>query len=254
MAQEPTKSISLYQGEVTIDFYEDRHCYIKRGEKGCLTSVTGATGMIDKSRPLIFWAIGLMRDHLSALAEQQTLITLDHILEASKLHQQKKEEAATKGSQVHAWIEQYINAKLNPENQKPEMPEDEQIVNGVIAFLNWEKDHNVKFVATEKIVYSKKHDYVGLMDCEAIIDGKRSVVDFKTSTGVYNEMRYQVAAYRAADEEETGKKYDGPNWIIRFDKDTAEFEPHEFNEQAKDFKAFLGALALKNREKELSKK
>jgi hypothetical protein len=194
-----------------------------------------------------------MRDYLLAIAEKgEAHIKIDDIITASKIHQERKEAAATKGTMVHEWIEKYIQAKLAGQPQ-PELPKDEQILNGALAFMQWENAHNVQFIATEKLVYSKKHDYVGTMDCEAIIDGKRSVVDFKTSSGLYNEMRYQVAAYRGADEEETGKEYDGPNWIIRFDKDTAEFEPHEINEQAKDFKAFLGALALKKRDKELSK-
>lgn len=251
---QPTKTATLYGGQITIDFYEDKHWYIRRGIRGCIPSVTGATGMIDKSRPLIYWAVNLMRDHLLQIAEKgETHINVDDIIEASKLHAQRKEQAATKGTMVHAWIEEYINAKLTGKDT-PAMPKEQEILNGVLAFQQWEQAHNVEFIATEKIVYSKKHDYVGLMDCEAIIDDKRSVVDFKTSSGVYNEMRYQVAAYRAADEEETRNKYDGPNWIIRFDKDTAEFEVKEFNEQAKDFKAFLGALALKKRDKELSKK
>ena len=251
---QPTKTTKLYNGEIIIDFYEQRHWYKRRDTDEILVSVTGATSMVDKSRPLIFWAVGLMRDHLLEIVENGQAVLTDHIIEASKLHAQRKEEAAAKGSEVHAWIENYINSKLKKNVQRPAMPKDEQILNGVLAFLNWETEHKVRFLSTEKIVYSKKHNYVGLMDTKAKIDRKICAVDFKTSSGIYNEMRYQISAYRSADEEETGIKYDGPNWIIRFDKNTAEFEAYSFDEQANDFKAFLGALAIKRREKELSKK
>ncbi|HPQ42907.1 MAG TPA: hypothetical protein PKZ42_01670 [Syntrophales bacterium] len=254
---QPTKTTKLYKNTVTIDFYEKygrySHIYIKRETNEWPISVTGATSIVDKSRPLIFWAVGLMRDHLLEIVENGKAILSDNILEASKLHQQKKEEAANKGSEVHNWIEQYINSKLKKNTEKPTMPKDEQILNGVLAFLDWEKQHKVKFLATEKLIYSKKHNYVGLMDAKAKIDGRVCVVDFKTSSGLYNEMRYQVAAYQGADEEETGEQYTGNRWLIRFDKNTAEFEAHELADFKKDYKTFIACLEVRRREKELQK-
>jgi hypothetical protein len=246
------KTVKRYNDTVEIEFNEDRHIYKNKDTGETILSVTGATSIVDKSRPLIFWAIGLMRDHLLKLVENSEAIMTEDIIEGSKLHQKKKEEAANKGSEVHDWIEKYITAKLG-KGEKPEMPKDEEILNGVLAFLNWEKDHSVKFIDTEKLVYSKKYDYVGLLDCIAEIDGKRSVIDFKTSNGLYNEYRYQVAAYQGADEEETGVKYDGNRWLVRFDKNTAEFEAHELKEFKKDFNTFIACLAVRRRERELSK-
>jgi hypothetical protein len=248
----PTKTAELYNGEIIIDFFETKHQYKKRGEKKCITSVTAATGMINKPL-LIPWAVKLTKVYLIEKLENSEAVTVADVEEAAKQHRIKKDTAAEKGTQVHNWAEQYINFKLGKEKKKPEMPKDESVLNGVLAFLDWEKEHKVKFLASEKLVYSKKHDYVGLMDAEAIIDGKRCVVDFKTSSGIYNEMRYQVAAYQAADEEESGKKYDGNRWIVRFSKETAEFDARELAEQKKDLKAFLGCLEIKKREKELSK-
>lgn len=247
----PTKTTELYNGEVVIDFFESKHQYKKRGEKSCIISVTGATGMINKPL-LIPWAVKLTKNYLIEKLERSETITVADVEEAGKQHRIKRDTAAEKGTQVHNWAEQFINNLLDIKNHKPEMPNDEQVLNGVLAFLDWQKEHKVEFLSSEKLVYSKKHDYVGLMDAEAIIDGKRCVIDFKTSSGVYNEMRYQVAAYQAADEEESGNKYDGNRWIIRFDKETAEFEAHELSEFKKDFKTFLGALAIKQREKELA--
>jgi len=123
-------------------------------------------------------------------------------------------------------------------------------LNGVTAFLRWIKEYKVKFIESERLVYSKKYDYVGLMDLKARINGKLALVDFKTSKGVYNEYRYQVAAYLYADQEESGDKYE-ECWIIKFDKDDGNFEAHKIEDFEDDYKAFLGALQVKKREKVL---
>lgn len=247
----------LYKGTVELDFNEARHMFTVNGKR--ILGVTSATGMIDKSRPLIFWAVNLTKaflvDNIGTLiksTEQEEILTL--IETATKQHQIRKEEAANVGTQVHAWIEQWIKATVKKEEPKlPSEKNEPQVYNGVLAFLKWADEHKVKFVSSERFVYSKKHQYAGIMDCEAVIDGKTSVVDFKTSNGIYNEYRYQVAAYQGAAEEERGKPYTGNKWIVRFGKDDGEFEAQQFDDQDKDFKTFLACLTIKRREQELFK-
>lgn len=259
MPVQPTKEISLYNGKINIGFWENQHRYslIINGkpERTWLLSVTAATGMIDKSRVLMKWATNLAKEKMiEDIDEIKKLLPtsgssvrnkLVEIIEnACNLYNVKREEAATKGSAAHSWIESYING------EKPAMPEDENVIASINAFLDWEKQHKVKWLETEQIVYSKKYGYVGLFDALAVIDRKTVLIDFKTSKGVYNDYKYQISAYRAAYEEETGKKLSGNSLIVRFDKETAEFEVHECTAHDKDFKAFLGALAIKVREKE----
>ena len=250
--QTPDKVIELYKGKVRIEFFERYHQYFlvkKNGEREKIKSVTSATSVIDKSAALMGWAVKLGRIFLTEKLESGEIITLEMVNEAAKLHVVRKKEAADLGTAVHDWAEHYIKAKL-ARKSKPALPEDARILNGVIAFLKWEKEHKVKFVASELMVYSKKHNYVGLMDAKAIIDGKLACVDFKTSNGIYDEFRFQVAAYREADSEESKKKY-GSTWIIRFGKDDGEFEAHEIPDHKKDFEAFTAALALRRRLDEL---
>lgn len=252
---ETTKSASFYKGKITIDFYEAKHQYIVRETGERPISVTAVTGIIDKSRPLIIWATRLAGNHILEKLKNGIVITEAIIQEAINQHQVVKKEAASIGSQVHDWAEQYIGAKAK--NRKElEMPKDEKVLNGVIAFLKWVEEHKIKFLDSEKLVYSKKHGYVGIMDCKFTMgDEKHKIIhcgDFKTSKAIYNEYRYQVAAYQEADTEESKEIY-GTKWLMRFDKETGEFEAHEFGEHKKDFEAFLGALAVKRREKELSK-
>ena len=68
------------------------------------------------------------------------------------------------------------------------MPKRREAQIAVNAFLDWEAANKVKFVSSERVVYSKKHDYIGKMDIEAKVNGKLSMIDIKTSNGLYNPM------------------------------------------------------------------
>ena len=257
---EVTKTEILYKGKIQIDFYgptEDspkRHIYKLRGNKERLLSVTSATGIIDKSGPLMNWAIRVTKEYLIECLEKRIKISIEDIEAASKQHRIKKEKAASIGSIVHQFAEDYINKK------KPEIPEKikgmkkddmEKVRNGIIAFLKWVTDHKIKFVASEKLVYSKKHNFVGLMDVVYKEKGKLVAGDFKTSkSGHYHEHKFQLSAYRGADEEESGVKYNR-SAILHFDKETGDFEVIECVDHAKDYKTFLSCLAIKKRLKEL---
>jgi hypothetical protein len=244
----------LYKGKVELDFDESRHVFSVGGEP--VPSVTACTSVIDKSRPLVFWAVGLARDFLKANLDKLAADTdgekiLALIEEASRQHQVVKEEAAAAGTEAHKWAEKFIKAKTK--NEWPALPKDPAVYNAVSAFLKWVNEHKVRFVSSERKVYSRNHRYAGIMDAVAVIGGKRCVVDFKTAKGFYPEFQIQVAAYQAAAEEEDGRKHSGEKWLVRFDKESGEFEARQFGGQAEDFKAFLACLALRNRLKELEK-
>jgi len=233
-----------YKG-ITLEFDEVKHRFYANGKP--VYGVTSITGMIDKSRPLIIWAVGLAKDHLLGRLYAGEPITEELILEACKQHQIRKEEAANKGTLVHQWAEDFIKGR------NPRIPnDDEQVRNGIQAFLKWVNDTDIEFIESELPVYSLKYEYAGILDLEAKINKKRVIVDFKTSKGIYNDMRYQVAAYQNAREEMTGNTY-GNRILVRFDKETGDFHIHELDNQKADFKAFLGALAIKRREQELNK-
>lgn len=247
-----SKIVTRYNGSVEIEFFENNHAYSLITEKGKekLISVTGVTSILDKSRPLMFWQERITKEYLvgniTNLAVTKDEDTILMIIEnAVSQHRVLKEEAANKGKQVHEWCENYIKKIDQP------LPEDEQILNGVTAFLKWLKEYKVKFIDSEKLVYSKKHKFVGIMDLKAKVNGKLACVDFKTSSGVYNEMRYQVAGYMGADSEETGDEYE-ERWIIQFNKETGDFHAYKLDDFKKDYATFLALLAVKKREQELT--
>lgn len=200
----------LYKGKVNVRFFPDSHIYMVNGKRK--TGVTTFLGIKDKSRPLVIWATELYRDFLFEKLEEGE-ITAKHIEEGCTLHAVRKQEAATIGDIAHQWIEDYIKGV------NPGMPDEQKVLIAVNAFLDWEKEHDVKFISSERVVYSKKHDYIGKMDIEAIVDGKRCLVDIKTSNGLYNPVRMQTAAYQKADEENGTKPYKG-RWAIRIAKET----------------------------------
>jgi hypothetical protein len=102
---EPTKTLSLYKGKITVDFFEGKHSYIIRETGKRPISVTACTGIIDKSRPLIIWATRLAQDHLCNCLKNGIEITEEVIGEAIKQHTIRKKEAADIGTQVHEWAE-----------------------------------------------------------------------------------------------------------------------------------------------------
>lgn len=256
------KTTTLYNGEVEVVFTPGNHTYKVNGEKP--VSVTTALGIIDKPA-LVRWAVKLMKTYLLTLKNEDGHghISEEDIIVASNLHLDRKRDAGATGTLVHEWAEAYIKG-LNPP-----MPTDPRVQYGVIAFLNWVKEYDIRFVASEKIVYSRKHNYVGIMDDSFTMGREDHKIihagDFKTGGAIYDEYRFQVAAYEEADTEESGIVY-GDKWIIRFAKEdkydektgelieragTFEAVCIPSSEHAADFAAFLAAKTIYLRKAEL---
>lgn len=267
------KTISLYKGEVKIDFKESNHSYWITGDDGKKKRLSGVTtycGVLDKSQALLPWAvrttIEYVRDHLDDLKKDPT-----EILELARQEADKQKNlAAELGKAIHAWVESHIK------DEEPEMPEDPRVLTGVNAFLSWVSENKVKFLESEKVVYSKKYNYVGTLDIKAKVNGKLCLLDIKTGNGIYAEAYMQTAAYVQADAEETGDQYVG-RWILRLSKETAEeyearmqkkgltkYKPYQVFEavyldaepdaQQHDFAAFVNAKSLFEWRKEAEKK
>lgn len=258
MTEKITKK--LYGGNVVIDFYPTSHRYKLAGQRSFLISVTAATGIIDKSRMLIPWAVNLGIDHIRQYLEERagekfTAEELYSILdEARTKHTQKKEEAASIGGLVHAWAEAFAESKING-TEPPEISDDmpEPVLNGISGFLDWYNSHNVEFIENERMLYSKIYEYVGITDAIAKVNGKKVIIDYKTSKNIYSEMHYQLSAYFNAYEEETADTLDGA-MILHFCKETGNFEAKEINREdlVMNFNTFINCLNIKRREKELN--
>lgn len=241
MEKSPAILTKLYKGKVEIKFFPDSHVYMVNGVR--TTGVTTYNSIKDKSRALMSWQGDVIRDYLLDLVKGK--IAPRDIYAAILQPELRKKEAADLGHQIHDWVERYIKAKLKVKGYAvPDMPSDSRVVNGVMAFLDWEKAHKVKFLSSERPVFSKKHNYIGTLDIEAMVNGKRCLVDLKSANGLYNEVRMQTAAYAEADSEENGKKYEG-RWAIRLSKET---ESEYREKQEKKLEAKRVAAEVKGQE------
>ena len=245
------KKIKLYNGGVEIYFSERDwngkkiHIFTDKNGKR-VESVTSFTGVIDKPF-LVPWAVKLSREFLIEKLNKGVKITEELIAEAANQHNIKREAGADIGTEIHKWIAQWIAGKGK---KRIEIPKDPKARNGITAFMDFQDKHKVKWIESEKIVYSKKHNYAGILDAVGKIGKDLVLIDFKSSNGLYPEFAFQAAGYQIAYEEEAKKKI-GYKIIVGFGKETGEFQIKEYRDGEEDKDAFLGCVNIKRRLKQI---
>lgn len=258
MPKEESKIITRETKKGKLFFNEGSHRFWteKDGEKNYLKSVTRYTGGFEKPG-LTYWAVRLMRDDLFTKLQNGEVINKEHIYLAHKLHALKKAEAGNIGTQGHAWIDQWID------NKNPDIPENPNVANIVDAFLEFQRKYNIKWGQGEFITWSDLHGYAGKPDRKAEYDGKKLIVDFKSSNELQPEYAYQTALYQIAEEEQTDETFD-ERLVIKLAKLTeeeyyAELEAEnalrkEFGDKPKEAKAYKAFEAVFFRNNEMDKK
>jgi CRISPR/Cas system-associated exonuclease Cas4 (RecB family) len=222
------RHVSLYNGQVNIEFDPDKHYYHVVGSNAKPDGVTTILGLIPKY--LLPWVARTTADYMrdgilqrlegEGSIEPTFLATLHE--EAKKEHTRKKEAAGDVGTLVHAFAEEIITQGSVILDVVPP-----KALPGVGAFLDWWKtvDIDRSTIESERIVFSRRLFYCGTCDLFATINGKPTVVDFKTGSGFYEDQPLQLAAYAMAIEEELGIGIkDG--WIIHLDKETGKCTPY----------------------------
>ena len=229
-----------------MTFDEFKHSYYFEGKK--IPSVTTILSIINKPA-LIAWAANMAADSfkeaMKAGVAYDELQINEIYTNAKAAHRKKKTDAGDVGTFIHKYIEDYIKGK------NPPPPVNDQLRESTEQFLKWQKDHEVKFLSSEQVVYSKQHQYCGTLDFICRYEDKLILGDAKTSnSGPYPEWWLQTAAYRHAREEEFPKeKYQGQA-IIRIGKDGS-FSFDEKNNYEQDFAGFLFAKGLYETIKEM---
>lgn len=239
----------LYNGEIELDFNEEKHLYTVNGKK-----VDGTTGVLNViSKPaLMYWAVNMSVEFFQTAIKPGVVydeVQLKAMADGMKTaHRKRSTDAADIGKMVHDWIKSYLEGK------KPAMPVNEQILNAVKTFLAWEKEYNVKFLHSEKILYSKKYNYAGTLDFIAEMDtpdhdGRIKVLgDFKTSSGIWDEYWFQTAAYQQAYLEEFPEEFIAGQTIVRIGKDgSLEVKNSKPGDYEENLEAFNAALILHRR-------
>ncbi len=265
----------FYENTIRVVFDREAHQYFLVEELGNLTpllNVSTVSHIVDKSFALVPWASKMAIEKLLRtvpVTMGRVIMELDAFtklaLEAKSAHKDILEDAGTVGHMAHDWIESYIKARLaSNEGAVRELVTnrctDERATSATLAMLKWELAHNVRWVETERKVYSRKHRCSGTMDglaytdscsdptcCSVSFKDHLSLIDWKTSNYLYTEYLYQTAAYQGFFMEEFPDKKVVDRWVIRLGKEDAEFDPWYLPAETfeTDFNGFLTCLSLR---------
>jgi len=176
----------------TLVFDPETHTYTlqKDGQEHILPSVTRVLSVIAKPK-VNAWAMDLMAQHIldnyfpGMSLEDMALLTQ----EARGMHLEESRKATGTGSEVHDWIEAFLQGlprglPVNPPSMK-----------AVQAFLNWWGEERREVLLSEEIVAHPELLYAGKVDL-LLTDG--TLVDFKTSKALYPEYELQLGGYALA--------------------------------------------------------
>ncbi len=158
--------------------------------------VPGVTTILSKGLPkpaLVNWAARTAAeyavDNWDTLADLPVSERLGMIKDAPNA---TKNAAALRGTKLHDAAERLI-----ADDTVDVEPEQVPLVENYARFLS---DWDVQPECVESAVYSVTHGYAGTLDLIATLaDGRRWLLDIKTSKGVYGDMALQLAAYRYAE-------------------------------------------------------
>lgn len=190
-----------YNNKVVLAFDPVKHVYSINGQKA--QGVTTALSILAKPA-LITWAAKMAAEYIEKTLEAGVAYDEIQIKEFAKAaqwaHRAKKDSAADTGTMIHQWIQDYVESK------NPKMPINEGMQKAINSFLKWWKTQDIKVLKAEQKLCSQKHMLAGTADLVCELDGKLTIMDWKTGSGIYPEMLLQMGAYAMMYEEEFGKK------------------------------------------------
>lgn len=239
------KTHSLYNGIIKLQFNDLKHHYTV--DDKTVDGVTSILQVIGKPA-LVYWSANKASEFINLnlpVGKAIDEIEKQKLVNGCKTaHRTLKEDAGNLGTMFHELVEKFAKG------EKYEEPVNEILKKSFDQFKEWVAKNNVEFKSSERVVYSKQYNYAGTLDMTAIVNGKNVLIDLKTSSGIWNEMHLQTAAYRYALQEEFPDIKIDHTVIIRCGKDGV-FEVMEMNDFKENFEAFLGALTLYRRLKKM---
>ncbi len=113
------------------------------------------------------------------------------------LAERKTNLAGKVGTEFHRCVEQYFDTGtfVSP---------CERVTGMMESFIDWAVNVNGTIDATELKVISKLHAYSGTLDAVGTLEKRLVIIDWKTSTRIYDDFALQLAAYAQAYKEQTG--------------------------------------------------
>lgn len=249
----------LYGGEVKIRFYPNLHQYKLDGERKSIPSPSKLANLYDPFDGKD-WALGLARKEFAKYFEKQdadatfTQSELAPVIETALGEADRyTNETIDIGNEIHGLAQKFAQAimagdtpdvdallkgieeKFPPDEEVEEgqITRYEKVINGFKGFANWYATNDVKFVATEKLIYSRKYHIAGQTDLIAYVNGKLAIIDFKTGS-LRSKQFFQISCYWQGYEEECEfHELEKPEvaYILNFNRDGVFVPPVEITRE-----------------------
>lgn len=158
-----------------------------------------------------------------------------------KAHIKARDEAAGKGTDLHALIERECRVMMG--ETLPALTATEDELMALARWARWAKENEFRPLAVEFRVFSARPMYAGTVDVLGYVRGALVIGDWKSSARVYAEHHMQNAAYRHAFAQMTGMDAPG-GCLVRVprDGDLVAEKPGTTNVEG-TMRAFEGLLA-----------
>jgi len=166
-----------------------------------------------------------------------------------------QQSAADAGTLAHAMVEARIRKQefVPPTTASP----DDLRLAGLSfsAFEEWFTSTRIELVETEIHLVSEKYRFGGTPDAIGRIKGQLSLVDWKTSKGIYAEYLIQLAAYEHLWNLNRKEQITGGIHCARFDKSTGGFSHHWWPSEALQpaWQSFIRLRDLYDLERQMKK-
>jgi len=133
--------------------------------------------------------------------------------------------------------------KQKPDTSEYSPADVDKAENCLIKYYGWLKEHPIEPVLVEEPLVSERFGFGGTIDCLAKLNGDLILIDHKTGKSIYDEMFYQLAAYKALLNEH-GHDIKSCR-ILRIGREnTGDFEERIINDLDKQWQVFLACLSI----------
>lgn len=234
---------------MTFTFDPIKHVYTLDGKP--LTGVTTVLGVINKPA-LVAWASKMAVEHIKGNApwdEAQSvyLVSESQLEDAKQAHRRKKEDAGEKGTDLHALVEEYVNwcLEIGGLASVTTVASYQLKWEPIRKFINWAVNNQIRFLESEKRMYSRNWWLAGTADLIFEKDGKKYIGDIKTYAKIWDRVPFfQCAGYANFYEEMSeGKDHIDGYCVLRLSKDGSFEEKWSFDVEG-DTRAFFAAAEL----------
>ena len=211
--------------------------FLKDGTR--VPSVTTVLSRYKESGALIHWSAGQAAKYVQEnLPDNPTKADVARVCDAAKhAYRDVRDAAADAGTMAHEAVEAWIKSEPYTFAGKADVVDRAEKAYG--AFLEWAQQTELVITHAEVPLVSETYKFGGTLDA-MLIKGKRSLGDWKSSSGVYGDYLCQIAAYGILwEENHPDMPIDGGYHLMRFDKNFGDYKHHFWAELDTAKKSFL---------------